>query len=112
MGRREHSPGGQWEGQNQVHEGVDNHVDDDSVQAVQMFLVLTERPGLLHSVSQVKEHDAVEQEISKFGDENPEIMSPNSLRQIFGAKPALGIEVSIIRGPLAAGQNSPIPTQK
>lgn len=84
-----HAAGGEGEGQADVDEGVDNHVDDDAVHAGEVVSVLAEGGGLFHSVAQVEEHDAVEDDAAEFGDEDPEVVDPDSFCFVLDAEPAL-----------------------
>ena len=84
-----HAAGGEGEGQADVDEGVDNHVDDDAVHAGEVVSVLAQYGGLFHSIAQVEEHDAVEDYTAELGDENPEVMHPDSFCFVVDAEPAL-----------------------
>lgn len=84
-----HAAGGEGEGQADVDEGVDNHVDDDAVHAGEVVSVLAQHGGLFHSVAQVEEHDAVEDYAAEFGDEDPEVVDPDSFCFVLDAEPAL-----------------------
>ena len=84
-----HAAGGEGEGQADIDEGVDNHVDDDAVHAGEVVSVLAQHGGLFHSVAQVEEHDAVEDYAAEFGDEDPEVVDPDSFCFVLYAEPAL-----------------------
>lgn len=88
--RSGHTTRCEGQGQNQVHQGVDNHVDDDTVQSTQTVLLATAEHGrLLHTTSEVEEHDRVENNGAKLGEEDPDIVAPEALIFVLWTQPAL-----------------------
>src|SRR4051812_34709430 len=85
-----HTTGGKWQRQDNIHQRIDNHVNDDSVETVQTFLLATAQLfRLLHTASEVEEHDRIEHNGAEFGKENPEVVTPETFVFILGTHPAL-----------------------
>lgn len=90
MARAGHSTGSEREGQDDVGDWVDDHVDDDAVDPVHALLaVWTQMCGLHHPPPQEDEHDAVQHDGAELGEEDPEVVAPEALAFVFGAQPAL-----------------------
>ena len=90
MARAGHATGSEREGQDDVCDWVDDHVDDDAVEAVQALLVVWTQPrGLLHSAPQVEEQETVQHDGAELGEEDPDVVAPEALAFVEGAEPAL-----------------------
>lgn len=88
--RSGHTTRCEGQGQNQVHKGIDNHVNDDTVQSMQTVLLATAEHGrLLHTTSEVEEHYRIENNGTKLGEEDPDIVAPEALIFVLRTQPAL-----------------------
>ena len=75
--RGSHTACCQREGEDDVDDGVDGHVTDDSAKTLQTFqLAVTQDGGLGDLSAELEVHDSVETNGSELGEENPDIMSP------------------------------------
>lgn len=72
-----HSSGGQGKRENNVGNGVDNHVSDDATKTLQTLRVAASQDGgLLDLATQLEPHDSVQGNGAELGQENPDIVSP------------------------------------
>lgn len=85
-----HAAGGERQGENHVYDRVDDHVDDDAVEALEaLLLAAVDDGGLPHAAAQVEEHDAVEHDGAELGEEDPDVVVPETDGLVFGTEPAL-----------------------
>lgn len=90
MARAGHSAGGQREREQDVGEGVNNHVNDDAVEPFQAVLVIgPQLCSVHHPAAQVEEHHAVEHHSAELGEENPEVVAPETLIFMLRTQPTL-----------------------
>lgn len=76
---RRHTSSSQRKGKNDVDDGIDGHVANHTAQALETFQLTVSQNGRRGDLpSQLEVHDRVEAHRTEFGQENPDVMSPET----------------------------------
>lgn len=90
-----HTSGGEGKRKDNVGNRVDNHVSDDTTQALETFcMAASQDSGLRNPAAQLEPHNSVEGDCSELSQENPDIMCPETHSLIQFTNPALQESVS------------------
>lgn len=88
--RGRHSTCGQRERKDNVGDRIDNHVSNDAAKALETFdVTAAQNGGLLDPDPQLEPHHRVQTDRTEFGQENPDIVSPETNGFVVFADPAL-----------------------
>ena len=90
-----HTPSGQWKRKDNVGNRVNNHVSDDTTQTLETLGVAASQDGgLCNTTTKLEPHNSVQSDRTEFGQENPNIVSPQTHGFILFTNPALESFVS------------------